>query len=124
MQRETVTWQGEIDGADVSVEIVVQQATYGAGALRAAVYHQQKLIVDALADAPDQDAAFSEMVIRTTVWPVVRAATVSVTGMPWPMTYEQFTALPDSLGVAWENAAYAVNPAWRMQEKKAATEIG
>lgn len=51
-------------------------------------------------------------ILRLFTYPDLAAATVSATGIPWPLTFEQFLELPDALVGQWEKAVYALNPHW------------
>jgi hypothetical protein len=55
------------------------------------------------------------------------AATIQAEGLPWPLDFESFLALPEQLVAKWEEAAYELNPHWlpqqdEQQEKKQLTQ--
>lgn len=51
-------------------------------------------------------------VLRTMTYPDLIAATKQVEGIPWPISFDEFIALPDDLIAAWEEAVYKLNPHW------------
>jgi hypothetical protein len=56
----------------------------------------------------DPDRAF----LRESVYPNLVAATVEATGIPWPLTFEEFVELPEALWDAWSLANRKVNKHW------------
>lgn len=44
------------------------------------------------------------------------AATVAAEGLPWPLDFESFLALPEQLVAEWEEAVYGLNPHWLPQQ--------
>ena len=38
--------------------------------------------------------------------------TLSVEGIPWPLSVEQFADLSETLALKWEKAVYTLNPHW------------
>lgn len=61
-------------------------------------------------EAKEQPEALQ--VLRITTYPDLIACTVSVSGIPWPLSFGDFCALDDGLVSQWEQAVYRVNPHW------------
>ncbi len=51
-------------------------------------------------------------VLQAITYPDALAATVAVEGLPWPLDFETFAALPEELGEVWLEAVYELNPRW------------
>lgn len=51
-------------------------------------------------------------ILRLLTFPDVISATVQAEGLEWPLDFETFLGLPDSLEGKWEEAVYDLNPHW------------
>jgi len=50
---------------------------------------------------------------RWITYPNCIACTLSVSGMPWPLSFKDFCKNPETFNVKWETAVYEVNPHWK-----------
>ncbi len=85
------------------VTITLSQATVLLGMRRTRVQLEGRE-----ADEPDTD----RRLLRMYTYPDLVGAVVEVDGLPWPLDFETFLGLPDSLVVLWERETYALNPHW------------
>ena len=93
----------EVDG----VRLTVTRANMKCGIKRTRLQVEaQKLAKDGKLDDVD------EFLLRMYTWPDLMAVTVDAEGIAWPLTFEAFMELPDTLGAAWETAVYELNPGW------------
>jgi hypothetical protein len=105
METETVVFQE--NGLDV--RIVVSQATSLQGFKRTRL----KLEADSAAEAdPDR------RVLRGWVYADLIAATVTASGIEWPLSFDAFAGLSDRLTMRWEAAVYRQNPHWLPEAAK------
>lgn len=99
MKTTTVEYRDD----DLTVRLVVARANIQAGMTRTRL----QVVSDAQPDE-DQDV----QLLRRFTYPDVIAATVEAEGIPWPLSFEDYLALPERLGVMWEQAVYDLNPHW------------
>lgn len=103
------------DDGERQVEVTVRQATVLDG-----IVHD-RLVLDAI----DRVGEYAEdaYVAAIGLYPIVRAVTVEVDGLPWPCEMADFLELPQELGEAWVQAALELNPQWALDraEKKTGT---
>ena len=59
------------------------------------------------------DEPTEQWLLRVITFPDLVAATRSVIGMPWPVSFEAFCDLPERLVNEWSEAVYRLNPHWR-----------
>lgn len=51
-------------------------------------------------------------VLHRYLYPDLAACVVQAEGLPWPISFEEFSQLPDELVARWERACYQANPHW------------
>lgn len=61
--------------------------------------------------------------LRVMVYPDLVAATTQVTGMKYPLEFDEFIELPEDLINKWAEAVYVVNPHWRAVLEEAASPL-
>jgi hypothetical protein len=61
--------------------------------------------------------------LRVMVYPDLVAATTEVTGMKYPLEFEEFIELPEDLINQWADAVYEVNPHWKAELRNAASPL-
>ena len=95
----------DLDGSPV--EITVQRANVRVGVNR---YHMMML-----ADEENKKEGSDALVapIRLFTFPSIVCGTLEVTGLPWPMEFDEFLELDEALVDAWVSAVHEVNPQWR-----------
>lgn len=106
----------EFKNESVVAELTVQEATLLIGLRRTRMAQEQDIVIrKALKEGPlDQD----EIVLRKMLYPDFIApvvdAVVIVNGetLAWPLSFEEFAALPEELSIEWQNAVYELNPHW------------
>jgi hypothetical protein len=82
------------------------------------VYQGQETFNDRMQAEPDKTRDLTlderaELSLRVTTYPDLVAAVTYQEGFEnWPLTFNEFTALPDALVLAWEDLVYKVNPHW------------
>ena len=90
--------------------------------------YRQKLMIEAgLIEDADRDRLF----LRRFTYPDLIASVVSWRGFDhWPLTFDDYLALPERLGYEWEMACYEANPHWlpaatrkEEQERQTADEL-
>lgn len=63
---------------------------------------------------PDDLMALAESFGRCVLWPSLVAPVVEHEGFDhWPISADEFLALPETFVTEWERAVYALNPQWR-----------
>ena len=100
-----VTYQDD----DIDVRLVIARADIRAGMRRT------RLQLDADAHDKGKKARRDDpdvRLLRRFTYPDLMAATVEASGIPWPLAFEDYLALPERLGLAWEQAVYELNPHW------------
>jgi hypothetical protein len=108
MTEKTSTFEFDLDGQTVTV-------TVARASIRMASRRYQAIVkgheIDAAAHDPDLEP------IRKYIFPDVFAATVSVEGMKWPMTADEYAELPELLDIEWRKHVYEKNPQWHAPVK-------
>lgn len=61
--------------------------------------------------------------LRVMVYPDLIAATTTVTGMKFPLEFEEFIELPEDFINQWADAVYEVNPHWKAALRDAASPL-
>ncbi len=97
------------------IRIVVSEASVRSGMQRyrlmeqgALHYGVKRLGTDPMPEGVDQD----EYTMRVYTYPNLIAATVSIDGLPWPMTFDQFLGIPEAVWNVWTEAVEEKNPHW------------
>lgn len=106
---------------DITVRLTLQTATAGIGLQRSllmsrAISEETDLEESFFRDHPGGTLSVAQMtrrLLHTILFPAMTAAVVSVEGLPWPMTFEQFEQIPEDLEVEWETVTYELNPQWK-----------
>lgn len=123
----------ELDGQ--AVRLTVTRATTLTGTRRSILIYKaleevQKDIQKANEDGREEPEDAIK-VLKTSTYPTIVAGTKQVEGIPWPLSFDEFCELPDSLVFEWENAIFELNPHWNPagnieaeQEKKVSTSTG
>jgi hypothetical protein len=120
-QMETRIVTADLDGKPV--RIVVSEATTLLGFRRTRLRTEGQGINQAEQDAARQLAGTEEApspdpdraLLRFWTYPDLVAATIEASGIPWPLSFEDFLDLPDQLSAKWETAVYDLNPHWLPQ---------
>lgn len=100
---KTVEYRDE----ELAVRLTITAPTIESGTARTV------LRVDGQAALESEPAATTtRRILRLVTYPDLMAATVAVEGLPWPLDFETFIALPEELGALWEQAVYDLNPRW------------
>ncbi|HEY4693020.1 MAG TPA: hypothetical protein VIH16_06250 [Bellilinea sp.] len=103
--------------------VTVSEAT-GLMGMRRQILRNEAFQPDA-ADAKKMVPVYEDeamQVLRLISYPDCAASLVSSTGLPTPLTFEDFIELPDVLLERWATATYELNPHWLelpSDEKKA-----
>lgn len=95
LKRETIEVRG--------LRITVQEAN----GLMAA---RREILAAKAYQSPVDDEA--EQWMRAWVCPILNAVTVAVEGVQWPLSIDEFMALPDEILAVWLAAAFRLNPHW------------
>jgi hypothetical protein len=90
---------------EMTIALTVVRATARIGMERSI------LIYDAL-DANKVEKDRAVITLHRFTYPDLISCSKDVTGLPWPLTFEQFLELPDDLTSQWESLVYRVNPHW------------
>jgi hypothetical protein len=105
-----VTEEIKYSDDELNVAIVVGKANNRMGARHSALLEETQAWCLA---HPDEDE--NEQAVRWT-FTVVASATVSVSGIPWPMTADQFMDMvPEPLSMQWFETAQRLNQHWWKQ---------
>jgi len=102
---KVVTYQDE----EIDVRLTITRADIRAGMRRT------RLQLDADAHGKGKKARSEDpdvRLLRRFTYPDLMAATVEASGIPWPLAFDDYLALPERLGLAWEQAVYELNPHW------------
>lgn len=89
--------------------VVSGPATVRQGMVRSRLKYEAK-------QAKEKD--FDRALLRSMVYPDLIAATIEAEGVEWPLGFDAYLELPETLGVEWEEAVYRLNPHWIPPEKK------
>lgn len=100
MDTETLSYHDDNLG---DVELTVTEATVLIGIKRT------RLKAEGL-EVNEED--IDRRLLRMFTYPDLMAATVEAAGIPWPLDFEDFLALPDRLVSQWERLLYQLNPHW------------
>lgn len=110
----TVTYQ------DITLEIGPATALMG----------MERSLLKADADAIEDESRTAQVLHRY-LYPDLAACVTRAEGLPWPISFEEFSQLPEVLVARWEVACYQANPHWEPgyqseeeAEKKAETSGG
>jgi hypothetical protein len=95
MQTKTVAF-------GTTYRVTVSEATVAMG------FRRSQLRTAAAREAVD----FEERILGELTYPDLVAATLAVEGLPWPLDFASFLALPEQLLTPWEAAVYDLNPHW------------
>ncbi len=52
-------------------------------------------------------------ILRLILFPDLVVTAIEVTGIPWPLSFDEFINLPEDLTNQWADMVYALNPHWR-----------
>lgn len=107
LREKTITYEHENLG---EIELVVGEASVLMGMARTRLS-----MMGRAAKEEDPDRAL----LLTFSYPDVIAATKSAEGLPsWPLSFDDFLELPESLLVEWEAVVYELNPGWLLTGQK------
>lgn len=96
---------------ELEVALVVARATTLMGMNRSILIFQAiDYINKKKADNEQVDNATETL--RRFTYPDLVSSVVKVTGLEWPLSFEAFLTLPDSLTSEWEHTVYELNPHW------------
>ncbi len=97
----------------LGLQLVLSTATAEIG-----IYHtiladhaiqEEKASVEVLGDLK----SISRRVLHTVLYPAMIACVINQSGFDhWPISFEEFCQVPESLEVPWEEMAYRLNPHW------------
>ncbi len=106
----------EFDLDDQPVTITVSRSTARTGVLR-----YQLMTAGNEANQTETDEALKPL--RFITYPDCIAGTATATGFTaWPISFEEFSGLPETLVDDWVNAVYEINPHWRAAYQQANEE--
>jgi len=114
MNEKSSTFEFDLDGQKVTITVT-------RASIRQAARRYQAIVAGYEADAaaPDPDLG----PVRKYIFPDVLAATVTVAGMKWPITADEYAELPETLDTIWREKIHKLNPQWRAPvEDKAGDE--
>ncbi|MFH1555138.1 MAG: hypothetical protein ABII76_09785 [Pseudomonadota bacterium] len=95
---------GELfDGTPVRIVVTEAHALEGMKRARLAAHAERE---------NEHEEDVDRAILHMLVYPPLIAATVEAEGIPWPLTFEQFLELPDTLMRPWEDAVFGLNPHW------------
>jgi hypothetical protein len=100
----------DLDGEHISVEI--RRASTKDGVRR-----YQMMIAGEEVNKTETDEAL--MPLRLVTYPAVMCATNQCTGLPWPITFEEYVELPQIVTDPWVEAIYEMNPQWSGRKEPA-----
>ncbi len=93
---------------EIRIELLVGEASVLMGMRRTRLRMEGRR-----AEEEDPDRAL----LRVFSYPDMLAATKTAEGIPWPLGFEEFLALPEGLLVMWEEAVYELNPNWLITDQ-------
>jgi len=103
MSEKQTTLVYILDDSEVSITVVRATAKIGV---------QRYLLASKGAEEnKDEDEALK--ILRLMFYPDLISATTDVTGMKYPLTFEELIELPEDLVNKWAEAVYLVNPQWK-----------
>lgn len=102
-----------VDDSLPGVKVVVRPATYRMGLLRTILIEQERRERGEQIDTNDP-VQLSDAVGKAMIYPSLMAAVSEHEGFDhWPLTADEVIDLPEGFVIAWEQAAFSLNPQWR-----------
>lgn len=102
---------------DLDVRLTINRATVRIGMMRTLLQEKARVAAHGRKPetVPDDDLlGESELWVQIALYPSLIAATTEATGFEdWPLSYDQFMELPETLAMEWESAVFELNPHWR-----------
>jgi hypothetical protein len=100
------------------IELEIGPATVEMGMRRSMLLSQARGDAEPQAD-DDPTLALARHLLRTIYYPTMIAAVVRQSGFDhWPISYEEYAALPEPPVIEWEEATFALNPHWKPRPEK------
>lgn len=105
MSEKQMTLAYILDDAEVTITVVRASAKIGI---------ERYLLANKGVEENKTEENEALKILRVMLYPDLIVATKEVTGIPFPMTFEEFTDLPEELTTLWAEAVYKCNPQWRL----------
>ena len=103
-KQKTLTYT--LDEAGVTITVVRASAKIGI---------ERYLLASKGSEENKEETSEALKILRLMLYPDLTVATKEVTGMPFPISFEEFVDLPEDLINVWADAVYKCNPGWRLQ---------
>lgn len=107
MSEKQMTLAYILDDAEVAITVVRASAKIGI---------ERYLLASKGAEENKNENSEALKILRLMLYPDLTVATTEVTGMPYPLTFDEFIELPEDLINVWAEAVYKCNPQWRMAQ--------
>lgn len=104
MAEKLKTLTYDMDGQEVTITVTRTTAVMDSKRMR---------LINEGVEAKDDDPDVHNL--RMYQYPNCMCCTTAVTGLPWPLSFEDFANLDGGLESAWFNAAVKLNPHWYAQ---------
>ena len=107
MSEKQMTLAYILDDAEVTITVVRASAKIGI---------ERYLLANKGVEENKTEPSEALKILRVMLYPDLTVATIKVTGMPYPLTFEEFVELPEDLVTLWSEAVYKCNPQWRLAQ--------
>jgi len=109
MSEKQMTLAYILDDAEVTITVVRASAKIGI---------ERYLLASKGAEENKEEPSEALKILRMMLYPDLTVATTEVTGMPYPLTFDEFIELPEDLINKWAEAVYECNPHWRVAQSE------
>ena len=114
MSEKQMTLAYTLDDAEVTITVVRATAKIGI----------ERYLLASKGNEENKDETSEALkILRMMLYPDLTVATKDVTGMKYPLTFEEFIELPEDLINVWAEAVYKCNPQWRLQLQETADPL-
>jgi hypothetical protein len=114
MSEKQMTLAYTLDEAEVTITVVRASAKIGI---------ERYLLASKGVEENKEETSEALKILRMMLYPDLTVTTKEVTGMKYPLTFEEFIELPEDLINVWADAVYKCNPSWRLQLQEVADPL-
>lgn len=103
---------------ELDIRLIISRADVTIGMERSLLISRAEPLAPLKEDASELDVMRHEAQVyaRSFLYPSLIASVVEHEGFDhWPVTPEEFTALPEPFVIDWESATFELNPHWKLK---------
>lgn len=106
-----------IEYPDLNITLTISESSARVGLYRTLLSDdaiREESLKATLEEGPLGTQEISDRILHTVLYPAMIASVVEQTGFDhWPLTFQEFSEIPEGLEVLWETATFNLNPHWR-----------